>query len=627
MGRNKAKKSRRSNANESEQQHSQFTNTAKESRTDDGDTIHLDSDCEHDWITNHIWAEAKRKKTRDNPAIQYTSLQQCLLGVERIIAITKKDDFEYMPMTVLESQIIVLKKYHESSYKASVSSGPADAEELVKRNDIIERFEARYEQVTCDLLGRINTLKAEDNTVHNSTANTMENSVHREIRVRDVDIVKFGGKSTEWPQFKSAFEECFHKRTDIQGAIKFYHLMAHLIPKSEAYETVDVFDRTDANYTVAWQTLCDTYDNERKIVNNIVLSFLDMPSISERPTRVELIALVIKTIHLKQSLPKYGIAVDSWDPILVPLLVRKLDGESIRLWSLERNQRQIAKLQPLLVFIKKRADSLDADFVATFDNSCHAYASSRQQQSQSSFVSKRAHFRGADNAPTVSNVQNREPIDEKRRRFQCYHCHGPHSLYDCESFGRMSEELQDERLRNIGLCAKCFGKKHNVQQCPRSNCKCGKPHNQVLCNKRTRNTPAVLSISQQPSVKDIEASLIATLQVIVFDEHGNKVEVKALSDGGSHMNMISERLVQRLKLKRLKLAIPSEGAGKNPISSNSIVDFKVAPAKNGTNPGEWIRAGVLNNISGRLPTNTFDIAEWQHIQGLPLADTVAISDN
>lgn len=85
--------------------------------------------------------------------------------------------------------------------------------------------------------------------------------------------------------------------------------------------------------------------------------------------------------------------------------------------------------------------------------------------------------------------------------------------------------------------------------------------------------------------------------MFAVDLHGNKIKVRAMSDGGSHMTMISCRLVQRLKLNHAKLAVPLQGAGKFNIPSRTFVDLMIVPADNGSSSGEWVRAGVLQSIS------------------------------
>lgn len=302
---------------------------ASQELQNDDEVLALHTDTDEEWITNNVYAEAVRRKTKNNPPKKYSTLEMCLLGVERIIAHTRREEFEYMTLGGIESQIKLLQMYYSKFFEATVITDSISAEEIVSRSDLIERFEQRYDEVMAVLINRSKSINSEYAAVHNSTVTSSESSNQQAIKVKKVDIEKFNGDMGKWPQFKSTFEECFHKRTDIAGALKFYHLMSHLEPNSEPYEALNVFDRTDANYSTAWKTLCEMYDNERKLVNNIVLSFVDMPAISEVPSRSELISIIIKTNHLTQSLPKYGVDVKSWDPILVPLLLRKLDGESI----------------------------------------------------------------------------------------------------------------------------------------------------------------------------------------------------------------------------------------------------------------------------------------------------------
>lgn len=183
-------------------------------------------------------------------------------------------------------------------------------------------------------------------------------------------------------------------------------------------------------------------------------------------------------------MPKYGIQVQHWYPIIVPLLIRKLDGESIRLWTLERNQREIAKLQPLLDFICKRADGMDAEFALGVGKASHCYTSTQNVSHQRpSIISNRENFRGPAESNRTQTITSGGTYIKKRRG-KCYHCGGQHQLFDCQSFDRMTIELREERLRNIGVCTKCLRRGHDYVSCTISNCKiCWQPHKRLLCPK------------------------------------------------------------------------------------------------------------------------------------------------
>lgn len=178
--------------------------------------------------------------------------------------------------------------------------------------------------------------EATPNNTIDLCVSSVQQSYATDIKVQKIEIEKFNGKNPrKWPQFKAMFEDCFHNNPRYSNSAKFQYLRAHLEVDSEAYNTIAGLQPTDEHYDAAWKLLCEAYDNDRKIVNDIVLSFIDATSV-DSPSRSALIGLKNIANNLIQSLPKYGINVESWDPILVPILMRKMDGESIRLWTLER---------------------------------------------------------------------------------------------------------------------------------------------------------------------------------------------------------------------------------------------------------------------------------------------------
>lgn len=331
------------------------------------DVLELHDENSNIWLTNQIEEEAMRKTTRSNQ--KYDETDVCIIGLERIISVMNDDGADDHTVSKIDSQLQLAKMYHIKFYESMCTKKSGiSATQMHAHTAKMDRVDRLYN----DLLNKLTNIKKKlliDDTIVNSTVHAHEPQVH-DVKIKAVDIERFAGSEKDrrkWPQFKSMFEEIFHNRSTYTGSTKFYHLMSHLVPDSEPYNTISGFDRTDANYESAWKTLCEAYDNERKIVNDIVLSFLDMPALDE-PSRAGLIALKNNTNNLINSLPKYKIEVQHWDPILVPLLIRKMDGESIRLWSLERDQKKIAELQPLLDFIQKRADGMEADCVVKLNN-------------------------------------------------------------------------------------------------------------------------------------------------------------------------------------------------------------------------------------------------------------------
>lgn len=328
----------------------------------------IESEEESQWLTNRVIKQSEKRPKRGEAKIRYDVKDVCIIGLERILSIVRDDTFDTATLTTVEGQVRLTEMYHKRFLEAMLDRAyDLTADEILQHRKSMDKIDALVETVNKALTQRKEQLVREEQStsIQNATFSQTHEASHNDIRVKKLEIEKFAGDDRKWPQFKSMFEDCFHKRTDMSGNTKIYHLMAHLESGSEAHMTISELPRTEDGYQTAWKTLCDAYDNERKIVNDIVLTFVDMPSV-DQPSRSELIRLINKTNHLVQSLPRFGVQVQHWDPIIVPLLVRKMDGESIRMWSLERHPKEIAKLAPLLEFIRKRADGMDADFVVRY---------------------------------------------------------------------------------------------------------------------------------------------------------------------------------------------------------------------------------------------------------------------
>lgn len=214
---------------------------------------------------------------------------------------------------------------------------------------------------------------------------------------------------------------------------------------------------------------------------------------------------------------------------------------------------------------------------------------------KNNFISQKGHFRGADlpqrpppATPYATDQKyTHNPAGVKKSRGSCYYCNGPHQLFMCQSFDRMSNELKYERLRTLSICVKCLRKaNHPLESCKMRNCECGSAHNKLLCDRRQNTVTALSAINTEPIIAEIDASLLGSLSVFAHGLHDDKAKVRAISDGGSHINLITTRLVQRLQLKVMKLAVPLEGPGRKCIPIKSVVDLNISPAENGSCSGE-----------------------------------------
>lgn len=112
--------------------------------------------------------------------------------------------------------------------------------------------------------------------------------------------------------------------------------------------------------------------------------------------------------------------------------------------------------------------------------------------------------------------------------------------------------------------------------------------------------------------------LLATIKVITKDNQGNEVSLRALCDPGSQINLITDNMIQRLKLNKDKTAIKITGLGGDTLT-NGIVHLSIKSSVD-NKISEEIEAYVVKKILNKIPQKPLPIHEWPHIRKLKLAD-------
>lgn len=170
----------------------------------------------------------------------------------------------------------------------------------------------------------------------------------------DAKIQPFAGESDRdlWPTFKAKFEQYYHKCQFLSDLDKFIKLDEFIKPRSEASEWIASFPRENG-YQDAWSALCQKYDNPRRQVDEIIAKYLATKPIVAH--REGLSRLYNAINHLIKTLPRLGVDVNTWDPIVVHIAESKLDLTTFDLWRRERDSKQVATLAPLLAFLSRKS--------------------------------------------------------------------------------------------------------------------------------------------------------------------------------------------------------------------------------------------------------------------------------
>ncbi|XP_029163322.1 uncharacterized protein LOC114934776 [Nylanderia fulva] len=115
-------------------------------------------------------------------------------------------------------------------------------------------------------------------------------------------------------------------------------------------------------------------------------------------------------------------------------------------------------------------------------------------------------------------------------------------------------------------------------------------------------------------------TLLATAQMLIANENGRIMKIKALIDQGSEINIISEKIVQALKLPRSKSSISLIGVGEHSTNKTRGITFFKIISLHDSSEEFHISAHILPSLTSSIPSSKVSGESWSHLDGLPLAD-------
>ncbi|XP_065088020.1 uncharacterized protein LOC135709555 [Ochlerotatus camptorhynchus] len=318
-------------------------------------------------------------------------------------------------------------------------------------------------------------------------------------------------------------------------------------------------------------------------------------------------------------LKQLGEQTEHWDVLLIHLLSTRLDAVTRRDWEEYAEANETTKFQQLIEFLQRRVNVLET---------------------VSGKSAEMATLAKKHNPPRSAN----HGASQQASR-QCPACSSQHSLYQCGEFSKMSVDEKERVIRRNQLCRNCLRRGHLAKECSsESSCrKCrGRHHTQLCYASRSEGSSRPASLiqpSQQSSNNEQLSStpaahtgitsctsldrsrtkvLLATAIVIMVDNNGIEHPVRALLDSGSECCFATERLLQRMKVRRCKVNLPIAGIGE--AATEVHCKFQSTIKSRISNYVATIEAFVLPRITVDLPSISVDASRWSLPTGIQLAD-------
>lgn len=259
------------------------------------------------------------------------------------------------------------------------------------------------------------------------------------------------------------------------------------------------------------------------------------------------------TKHLR-ALKALGEETESWDHLIIYIMCNKFDAVTRRDWESFKITGDLPTMNDINTFLKQKCDILEKL------ESCKLNKPLSKSQ-----VSKKTRGYGF-------------PAIEKMK---CYFCHEEHSVFNCSKCLGLSVAGRISEVKRLKLCSICLRDTHPFWKCKMRKCfKCHKAHNTVSHFDREipNNQPNVPTAGAQENVIEspenltaaiarvgtgadrniIESQcdvarlggpsqvLLSTAMVLLMGDNGKIIKARALLDGGSQSNFLSERLCDSL---------------------------------------------------------------------------------
>ncbi|KAJ8972213.1 hypothetical protein NQ317_018687 [Molorchus minor] len=371
-----------------------------------------------------------------------------------------------------------------------------------------------------------------------------DNSTLTGIKLPTIQLPKFDGNYETWLNYRDTYESLIHSNESISSIQKYHYLRASL-EGSSASQVIKSLEFTGENYAIAWNTLCERYNNTRLLISNHVKALFNIePVVKESAYKLrKLIDEISKHLRALEQLKQ---PIDKWDTLVIYLISTKLDTSTARRWEEYKSDKNIPNLQDFKTFLKARADLLETleQRNAPEGNLKHSGGGS---------TTNRGLFSG---------------------QMKCVVCNKKgHLIYNCEDFSNLCINERIEKAQNLKLCLNCLKPGHFAKKL-QAKClqKCKAKHNTLLhtytssrgSDSEQQNSDKVTSqpdekITALSSYYSTEQVLLSTALVQVFDRSKKAHTVRVLLDSASMSSFICSRLCDKLNLTKIDVNVMVSG--------------------------------------------------------------------
>jgi hypothetical protein len=467
--------------------------------------------------------------------------------------------------TALRVQTEINQKWNElENADDEIKASFEDGDTIKNYLDRYNRTKIKWESISENLTQHLDTMEE-------------KRSDQSKIKIKPLEITNFDGDCRKWHTFFETFTDIVEKGrcSDIE---KMHYLNNSL--EGDAKKVISHLVIAQGSYSDAVKLLKNRFDNQRKTTAAFIDAILEIPQLQQRSASA-LIGMHDIVLEALLNLERLGHEVPSWDPILVTILLKKLDYESLKIFEEGLESPKIMPtVQQLLDFLVKRHQMLES----------------------------LKGSKGKSNAPTTN--KNKQSYFSGTR--ECKYCQKDHSIYDCDSFKREPLGSRKSFIFKNKLCKKCLAHDYKKTCTSKYNCRIcnGKSHNTLIhddnmMKESVKKTKEIAETTKTTNVSKSDNNtnvLLSTAIVKVKAANGVEHLLRALIDPASQATIVTESTAQLLNFRREKANTGIIGMGEcKSGTAKSQIKFTLQPRY----PSDYTLAMValiLPKMTNKMPS-------------------------
>ncbi|XP_050515036.1 uncharacterized protein LOC126890225 [Diabrotica virgifera virgifera] len=465
------------------------------------------------------------------------------------------------------------------------------------------------------------------------------NSNNRHVHLPEIKIPHFDGTIENWPIFSEMFTKLIVNDTHLSDIEKLIYLKSIL--KNEPLQLIENLEIVGSNFSIAIDILKNRFENKCLIINTYLKQLLNVPSITKNTAQ----NLREFLTHIKKNLStinNLNISDNLADFILIHIFTRKLDFNMKRSFESERDFNELPTIDEFLDFIEKKCKILENLIFEEKTNhkpkpSLYTSADNRDTLFKCFVCNSSSHK--VYSCQKILNLTAQERIQKVKNKGFCLNCLASGhisnicpSLSNCKTCNRRRHSLlhishpsennakqvsgrlnhqsppaQNQFVRNF----RDQRQNQHPSQCTSENIQANSQNNFVLNAipqylPDMQNPPGPSNISSHSVYSKNLQVLLATALVTVYDVQNNPISVRCLTDSGSQVSFITDRLAKRICYSPYTRNLQISGIAQTSSVSNKMVDLQIHL---NTSPGKnfYLSCAILESITCQHPRVALDL--------------------